>query len=141
MGLARSTYYDAPSVEVDEAELVTRIQAVCDEFEMYGYRRVGAGLRHQRIVVNGKKIRRLMREHHLQPRRRKRPSASLGDVHSSQPLVTVPLRLQPPVQVLKILLKRLPVFLLPHPIHPHRRVRTQTMKGTLQRRHIKQMRQ
>ena len=25
--------------------------------------------------------------------------------------------------------------------NPHRRVRTQTMKGTLQRRHVKQMRQ
>ena len=62
-------------------------------------------------------------------------------VHSSQRLVTVPLRLQPPVQVLKIRLKCLPVFLLAHPIHPHRRVRTQTMKGTLRRRHVKQMRQ
>ena len=53
----------------------------------------------------------------------------------------VPLRPQPPVQVLKIRLKCLPVLLLAHPVHPHRRVSAQSMKGTLQRRHIKQMRQ
>ena len=53
----------------------------------------------------------------------------------------VPLRPQPPVQVLKIPLKSLLVLRLAHPVHPHRRVTTQTMKGTLQRRHIYQMRQ
>ncbi len=39
------------------------MQAICDEFEAYGYRRVGAALRRQGVVVNHKKIRRLMREH------------------------------------------------------------------------------
>ena len=41
MGLPRSTYYDVPSVPADDTEIVLRIQAVCDEFETYGYRRVG----------------------------------------------------------------------------------------------------
>jgi transposase InsO family protein len=36
------------------------------------YRRVGAELRHQGLVVNAKKIRRLMREYELQPKRRRR---------------------------------------------------------------------
>ena len=63
MGLPRSTYYDAPPVKTDDAEIVTNITAICDEFEAYGYRRVGAELRHQGMVVNSKKIRRLMREH------------------------------------------------------------------------------
>ena len=66
---------------------------------------------------------------------------SLGDVHSSQRLMPVPLRPQPPVQVLKIRLESLPVLRFAHPVHPHRRVSAQTMKGTLQRRHIYQMRQ
>ena len=61
MGLPRSTYYDAPPVKVDYAEMVTAITAICDEFEAYGYRRVGAELRHQGMVVNSKKIRRLIR--------------------------------------------------------------------------------
>ena len=43
MGLPRSTYYDAPPVKTDDAEIVANITAICDEFEAYGYRRVGAG--------------------------------------------------------------------------------------------------
>ena len=72
---------------------------------------------------------------------RARPSASLGDVHAPQRLMPVPLRLQPPVQVLKIRLERLPVLRLAHPVHPHRRVLAQPVKGALQRRHIHQVRQ
>ena len=72
MGLPRSTFYDVPATPADEAEIVARMRAICDEFESYGYRRVGAALRHQGIVVNGKKVRRLMRAHDLQPRRRRR---------------------------------------------------------------------
>ena len=72
MGLSRSTYYDVPSLPIDDAALVATMIAICDEFEAYGYRRVGAELRHRGIVVNSKKIRRLMRENDLQPKRRKR---------------------------------------------------------------------
>ena len=72
MGIPRSTYYDAPAAKVDDTALVARMRAICDEFEAYGYRRVGAALRHQGIVVNSKKVRRLMRVHDLQPRRRRR---------------------------------------------------------------------
>ena len=69
MGLARSTFYDRPASS-PPGDLLGRIGAICDEFECYGYRRVGAALRHQGVVVNGKKVRRLMREHGLQPKRR-----------------------------------------------------------------------
>ena len=72
MGLARSTFYDVAPVPLEPAELVARIGAICEEFECYGYRRVGAALRHQGVVVNSKKLRRLMREHDLQPKRRRR---------------------------------------------------------------------
>ena len=64
-----------------EAEIVARITTICDEFEAYGYRRVGAELRHQGLVVNGKKIRRLMREHDLQPKRRRRFVATTDSDH------------------------------------------------------------
>jgi len=46
--------------------------AISGEFEFYGYRRVGTALRRQGLVVNQKKIRRLMREHDLQPKGRRR---------------------------------------------------------------------
>ena len=82
MGLPRSTYYDAPRIPADDTEIVSRIQALCDEFETYGYGRVGAALRHQGIVVNGKKVRRLMREHELQPRRRKRFVTTTDSTHN-----------------------------------------------------------
>jgi putative transposase len=72
MGLSRSTFYDAAPATLDAGEVVTRIGAICDEFECYGHRRVGAALRHQGIVVNSKKLRRLMREHDLQPKQRRR---------------------------------------------------------------------
>ncbi len=72
MGLSRSTFYDVAPATLDAREVLARIGAICDEFECYGYRRVGAALRHQGVVVNGKKLRHLMREHDLQPKRRRR---------------------------------------------------------------------
>ena len=83
MGLPRSTYYDAPPVKTDDVAIVTNITAICDEFEAYGYRRVGAELRHRGMVVNSKKVRRLMREHDLQPKRRRRFMASTDSDHDN----------------------------------------------------------
>ena len=82
MGLARSTFYDTAPVRLDGDELVARIGAICDEFECYGYRRVGAALRHQGVVVNSKKLRRLMREHGLQPKRRRRYVVTADSGHT-----------------------------------------------------------
>jgi putative transposase len=82
MGLSRSTFYDAPSPPGAAGDLLVRIGAICDEFECYGYRRVGAALRHQGVVVNGKKLRRLMREHGLQPKRRRRYVVTTDSDHA-----------------------------------------------------------
>ena len=71
MGLARSTYHDAPATPAPDDAVVSRIRAIGEEFEAYGYRRICAELRHQGLVVNSKKVRRLMREHDLQPKRRR----------------------------------------------------------------------
>jgi len=82
MSLSRSTFYDSLPVPVGPDELVARIGAICDEFECYGYRRVGAALRQQGVVVNGKKLRRLMREHDLQPKRRRRYVITTNSDHA-----------------------------------------------------------
>ena len=82
MDLSRSTFYDKSAILLGEDELVTCIGAICDEFECYGYRRVGAALRHQGVVVNGKKLRRLMREHGLQPKRRRRYVVTTDSSHA-----------------------------------------------------------
>ena len=87
MGLSRCTFYDAPAPTAP-SDLLVRIGAICDEFECYGYRRVGAALRHQGVVVNGKKLRRLMREHGLQPKRR-------ADATSSPQTAIMPARSSP----------------------------------------------
>ena len=68
MGIARSTFYDRPERPVDDTAIVEAMFTICDDFEFYGYRRVGAALRQQGIIVNHKKIRSLMRQHDLQPR-------------------------------------------------------------------------
>jgi putative transposase len=81
MGIARSTYYDAPFSARDDTAIVEAMGAICDEFEHYGWRRVRAALRHQGVLVNHKKIRRLMREHDLQPRTRRRFVATTDSDH------------------------------------------------------------
>ena len=83
MSLSRSTFYDMPSTALQAGELLARIGTICDEFECYGYRRVGAALRHQGIVVNNQRLRRLMREHDLQPRRRRRYVVTTESDHAS----------------------------------------------------------
>ena len=82
MGIARSTFYDMPDAAADGATVVAQMRAICDEFETYGYRRVGAELRHRGIAVNAKKVRRLMRAHALNPKRRKRFIATTDSNHN-----------------------------------------------------------
>ena len=81
MRLPRSTFYDAPSLAADDAYVLCLIQVICDEFETHGCRRVGAALRQQGIVVNAKNVRRLMREHDLEPRRRRLFVATTDSAH------------------------------------------------------------
>lgn len=66
-GLARSICYDSLEKSNDHTAIVEAIATICDEFNHYGWRRVRAALRQKGMVVNHKKIRRLMREHDLQP--------------------------------------------------------------------------
>jgi putative transposase len=81
MGIARSTVYDRPPVETDDTALVEAISEITGEFEAYGWRRVRAALRQQGIVANHKKIRRLMQEHDLQPRLRRRHVVTTDSGH------------------------------------------------------------
>jgi putative transposase len=89
MGIARSTYYDAPTRAADgEAEpnaLVEAMHAIKDEFEAYGWRRMQAALGQRGWVVNHKRLKRLMREHGLNARRRRRYVATTDSDHD-QPI-------------------------------------------------------
>ncbi len=72
MDIARSSFYAEPAAKSDDATIIAEIRAITDEFEGYGYRRVDAELRHRGFIVNSKKVRRLMKENDLNPRRRRR---------------------------------------------------------------------
>lgn len=82
MGLPRSTFYEVSSTTSDNTPIIEAIATICDEFEHYGWRRVQAALRHQGMIVNHKKIRRLMREHDLQPKRRRRFKVTTDSDHN-----------------------------------------------------------
>ena len=85
MGIARSTYDDAPKRTADDTALVEAMHAIKDEFEAYGWRRMQAALGQQGWVVNHKKLKRLMREHGLNARRRRRYVATTNSDHD-QPI-------------------------------------------------------
>lgn len=77
IGLARSTLYRRPKVpELAglkwEADLCSRIEAICVEFPRYGYRRVSRQLKAEGWTVNHKCVARIMREQALSVRRIKR---------------------------------------------------------------------
>lgn len=83
MGIARSSYYAGPAGKADDETIVAQIRAITDEFEGYGYRRVDAELRHRGVTLNAKKVRRLMKEHDLNPRRRRRFVRTTDSDHDS----------------------------------------------------------
>lgn len=82
MGLPRSTFY-ATSVPVDENPLVEEIREIVSTFKGYGYRRVTAELRHRGTVVNSKKVRRIMRQNGLNPKRKRRYIVTTDSNHDS----------------------------------------------------------
>jgi putative transposase len=80
MGVARSSYYAVWSGAPDQTAIVAEIRASCATFPAYGYRRVSAELRHRGLVVNAKKVRRILREQALNPRiRRRRIATTMSD--------------------------------------------------------------
>jgi transposase InsO family protein len=72
-GLPRATFYRrlaGGGGEAAECELRDLIQRICLKHRFYGYRRVTATLRRQGMVVNAKKVQRLMREDNLLAQRK-----------------------------------------------------------------------
>ena len=62
MGVPRSSFYDVASVDrADDTALVERMHAIQGEFPAYGYRRITAQLHAEDMLVNRKRVARLMR--------------------------------------------------------------------------------
>ena len=63
MKLPRSSYYyrpKAPETSSEQRALTDRIEGIAEEFPRYGYRKVTAQLRREGLLVNHKKIQRIM---------------------------------------------------------------------------------
>ena len=82
MQVARSSFYDRADLDrPDDTALVARMQAIQDEFPAYGYRRITAQLRAEGERVNRKRVARLMRQHGMQVRPRRRYVATTDSNH------------------------------------------------------------
>ena len=66
MNLPRSTYYhQSKNHSGYDSELIVQIEAIIEEFPGYGYRRVTYELHRRSILVNHKKVLRIMRQRGL----------------------------------------------------------------------------
>ena len=82
MDLPRSNFHAAPD-PVSEDPVVSVIRSITETCRNHGYRRVTAGLRHRRFVVNAKKVRRITRENGSNPKRKRRYVATTDSSHDS----------------------------------------------------------
>ncbi|WP_285675142.1 IS3 family transposase, partial [Paralimibaculum aggregatum] len=81
MDVSRSSFYAEPELTPAEVAIVDEIKAICAASPAYGYRRVDAELRHRGMIVNSKKVRRIMREQGLQSKRKRRFVATTDSNH------------------------------------------------------------
>jgi putative transposase len=82
MNLPPSTFYADTGCEEDDLA-VGEIKAITETCRGYGYRRVTAELRHRGMVVNSKKVRRIMRENALNPKKKRRYIVTTDSDHDS----------------------------------------------------------
>jgi len=83
MNIARSTfYYRRKSTSlVRDSDVIDSIEAICLEFPGYGYRRVTKQLQHDELVINHKRVLRLMRESDLLCRARRKRVKTTNSKH------------------------------------------------------------
>ena len=102
MNLPRSTYYHRSKNKPDEEqELLERIEAVIEEFPGYGYRRVTRELHRRGFRNNHKKVLRIMKEHGLtkKPRRRWVCTTNSNHAHGVYPNLVPNLQVTGPNQL------------------------------------------
>jgi len=82
VGICRSTYYYKPKgSRSSDIDLSDRIEEIAVEYPSYGYRRITAELHRQDIIVNHKRVLRLMRSQNLLCRARKAFKATTNSAH------------------------------------------------------------
>jgi putative transposase len=85
MGISRSTYYYKPKKNLEkkkcDADIADAIEKICYEHPYYGYRRITAALKRMRIVVNHKKVLKIMKKMGLQCRKARRFAITTNSKH------------------------------------------------------------
>jgi putative transposase len=82
MSLPRSSYYHRPKNPPADESLAARMEEIAEDYETYGYRRMTAQLHRDGIIVNHKKVSRIMREKGLKAKQTHRHVKTTDSNHS-----------------------------------------------------------
>ena len=86
MGIQRSTYYYRPKRNLckkkRDADIADTIEKICFEHPYYGYRRITAALKRKGMVVNHKKVLKMMRKMSIQCRKAKKFARTTNSSHN-----------------------------------------------------------
>jgi putative transposase len=86
MGISRSTYYYRPKKNMAkkklDADIADAIEDIAEEFPSYGYRRITAALKRRGMVVNHKKVAKMMKNMGIQCRKRRRFVSTTDSNHN-----------------------------------------------------------
>jgi len=86
MGIKRSTLYYQPKISKKQKELGIRkkIEDISQEHPYYGYRRITASLRRDKVIVNHKKVLKMMKELGIQGRIKHRYVTTTNSKHNNR---------------------------------------------------------
>ena len=88
MGIKRSTLYCQPKGNLDkkikETDIKKKIEDISREHHYYGYRRITASLRRDKVIVNHKKVLKMMKELGIQGRIRHKYIATTNSKHNNR---------------------------------------------------------
>jgi putative transposase len=85
MGISRSTYYKPKKnlkKKKRDADITDAIKDIAEEFPSYGYRRITAALKRKGMVVNNKKVAKMMKKMSIQCRKRCRFVSTTDSNHN-----------------------------------------------------------
>jgi len=94
MGISRPTYYHKPKKNMakkkHDTDIADAIEDIAEEFPSYGYRRITAELKRRGMVVNHKKVLKIMKKMGIQCRKRRRFAITTDSRHNLKVSLTWP---------------------------------------------------
>ena len=88
MGIKRSTLYYKPKKNINkkqkELRIRKKIEDISREYPYYGYRRITASLRRDQVIINHKKVLKIMQEMGIQGRIKRKYIATTNSKHNNR---------------------------------------------------------